>query len=75
VTVGTVTGKQFKVAIRPTDTVRDVKIRIEEEEAIPLETQILMFGEKTLKDTAAIRDLGIRAGSRLQLAVHMTAGI
>ncbi|KAJ3005621.1 UNVERIFIED_CONTAM: Rab5 GDP/GTP exchange factor, partial [Siphonaria sp. JEL0065] len=74
VTVGTITGKQFTVSIQPTDTVRDVKIRIEEEEAIPLETQILMFKEKPLKDTAAIRDLGIRGGSRLQLAVHMTAG-
>ncbi|KAJ3063468.1 Rab5 GDP/GTP exchange factor [Podochytrium sp. JEL0797] len=74
VTVGTVTGKQFQVKIRPTDTVRDVKIRIEEEEAIPMESQVLIFGEKTLKDTAAIRDLGIRGGSRLQLAVHMTAG-
>ncbi|KAI9346298.1 hypothetical protein BDR26DRAFT_856213 [Obelidium mucronatum] len=74
VTVGTITGKQFTVSIQPTDTVRDVKIRIEEEEAIPLETQVLMFKEKPLKDTAAIRDLGIRGGSRLQLAVHMTAG-
>ncbi|TPX77965.1 hypothetical protein CcCBS67573_g00744 [Chytriomyces confervae] len=74
VTVGTVTGKQFQVAIRPTDTVRDVKIRIEEEEAIPLEQQILMFGEKTLKDGATIRDLGIRSGSRLQLGVHMSSG-
>ncbi|KAI8608660.1 hypothetical protein BC830DRAFT_1154342, partial [Chytriomyces sp. MP71] len=74
VTIGTVTGKQFQVTIRPTDTVRDVKIRIEEEEAIPLEQQILMFGEKTLKDGSAIRDLGIKSGSRLQLGVHMSSG-
>jgi hypothetical protein len=74
VNVGTLTGKSFLVDVNSSDTVRDLKKRIEEEELIPLESQILIYREKTLSDDAAVHELGIEEGSRLQLLVHMAGG-
>ncbi|KAJ3204029.1 Rab5 GDP/GTP exchange factor [Entophlyctis luteolus] len=75
VTVGTITGTQFDVPISPSDTVGDVKTRIEDLAAIPSATQILMFRERPLlSDTAPISELGIANGARLQLAVAMASG-
>ena len=73
--VGTITGKSFSVDVLATDTVRDVKRRIEEEEDIPREAQILIFREKTLADAATVKDLGLQEGSKIQLAVQMTGGL
>ena len=74
INVGTITGKSFLVDVTKADTVRDVKKRIEEEESIPLESQILIYREKALADDAAVQELGIEEGSRLQLLVNMTGG-
>ncbi|KAI9341269.1 ubiquitin-related domain-containing protein, partial [Zopfochytrium polystomum] len=73
--VGTITGRMFSVEVLPTDTVGDVKRRIEEEEAIPSEAQVLIFREKHLADdNVPVRQIGIQDGSRLQLTVEMAGG-
>ncbi|KAJ3316372.1 hypothetical protein HDU76_001858 [Blyttiomyces sp. JEL0837] len=73
-TVGTITGRSFLVDVSPSDTIKDVKRKIEEEEAIPSDAQILIFREKTLSDDASVGELDIREGSRIQLAVQMSGG-
>jgi hypothetical protein len=72
--VGTITGKSFLVDVENTDTIRDVKRIIEEEEDIPTDAQILIFKEKALSDGAVVSDLGLQDGSKLQLTVQMTGG-
>ena len=72
--VGTITGRSFLVGVLPTDTIGDIKRRIEREEAIPSESQILIFREKHLADHVNAREAGFQDGSRLQLAVQMAGG-
>ncbi|KAI8854417.1 ubiquitin-related domain-containing protein [Chytridium lagenaria] len=72
--VGLLTGKSFSVDVRLTDTVNDLKRRIEEEESIPRDSQVLIFREKPLANESFIGDLGIREGSKLQLVVQMNGG-
>ncbi|KAJ3415015.1 tRNA (adenine(58)-N(1))-methyltransferase non-catalytic subunit trm6 [Chytridiales sp. JEL 0842] len=72
--VGTITGRSFLVDVERTDTIRDVKRIIEEEEDIPTEAQILIFKEKALADGVSVSDLGLRDGANLQLTVKMTGG-
>ncbi|KAJ3218852.1 hypothetical protein HDU67_003807 [Dinochytrium kinnereticum] len=72
--VGLLTGKCFSVDIRLSDTVLDLKRRIEEEESIPKESQVLIFREKPLSNESSIGGLGIKEGSKLQLVVQMNGG-
>ncbi|KAJ3102291.1 hypothetical protein HDU97_000648 [Phlyctochytrium planicorne] len=72
--VGLLTGKSFSVDVRLTETVFDLKTRIEEEESIPKEAQVLIFKEKPLSNECFIGDLGVIDGSNLQLVVQMNGG-
>lgn len=48
--VKTLTGKHIILEVDPTDTIDDVKAKIEEEVGTPAEQQTLIFAGKTLED-------------------------
>ncbi|KAJ1567427.1 Candidapepsin-3 [Cladochytrium tenue] len=74
--VGTITGTRISLdRVRPTDTVGDLKRRIEMAASIPSHQQQLVFREQTLADDSAnVAQLGLRDGSSLRLTVSMRSG-
>ncbi|KAI8909748.1 ubiquitin-related domain-containing protein [Gorgonomyces haynaldii] len=74
INVGTLTGRTFQLSVMSTDTIAEIKSRIQDEEGISAETQILVFREQELKDNAQLFSLGVQDGSTIQLVVHMTGG-
>ena len=73
--IGTLTGNEFRVKCALTDTVNALKIRISEAHGIAPESQRLVFREKELKNGhLALRDLGVLEESRLQLVLNLVGG-
>lgn len=61
-------GNEFPVQVSPTDTIGDVKDKIEDQEGIPKDEQRLAFKGKPLtKDKKTLRDCGIKHQSVLDL--------
>ncbi|KAJ3197038.1 switch-activating protein Sap1 [Irineochytrium annulatum] len=73
-TVGLLTGREFVVTVNPASSIWDLKRKIEDEELIPSDAQVLIFRDKPLPNASSIGDVGIRDGSRLQLVVEMAGG-
>ncbi|KAI8821107.1 ubiquitin-related domain-containing protein, partial [Fimicolochytrium jonesii] len=73
--IGTLTGR-FSLQVHNADDVGDVKRRIQECEGIPMQSQILLWGDKALADDASpIAAFGIQDGSSLRLVLHMSSGM
>jgi Ubiquitin family len=74
--IGTLTGKTFSLVMMSTDTIGDIKNRIQDEEGLLVESQILVYREQQLKnDQASIESHGIQNDSKLQLVLHMAGGL
>ena len=65
--VETPDGTQLEFLIKPTDTVEDVKDRIEATVGIPQSGQLLTFGTKLLEDESTLDDYGVTHDSVLKL--------
>ena len=62
--VETLTGKTICIAVRsPNDTIKNVKIRIQDEEGIPVDRQHLIFNEKEIDDGRSLFDFISRGES------------
>lgn len=74
--IGSITGRSFRIDASPTDTILDIKLKIYREANLLPESQILVYGDKTLHNnhsTLAGYDVG--DGARLHLVLHMNGGI
>ena len=60
-------GKIFKLAMKPSDTIADVKDQVNELENIPINEQRLAFKGKELSNTPTLNDVGIQTGDTLDL--------
>ncbi|KAJ3277091.1 hypothetical protein HDV01_000143 [Terramyces sp. JEL0728] len=73
--IRTMTGKIFHYNIPTTMTVGQLKEHVYTEEGIAIESQLLVFNGKHLKnDIVELIDLGLREGSTLQLVLQMAGG-
>jgi ubiquitin C len=71
--VKTPKGATIPIHVIPSDTVHDIKQKVQNETGIPIGDQRLLFGDKELdKDTATLKDCGIQHGSNLNLVDDMT---
>ena len=64
-------GKIITLQVVPSDTIENVKYKIQDKEGIPSEEQILMFCEKLLEDGHTLAECNINAGSTLLLYLRM----
>lgn len=63
--VKTLTGKTFTLEVEPTDTIENVKVKIEDKEGIPLILQNLAFDGKHLENSRTLLECNIQNNSTL----------